>query len=60
MKEFNFSETIILHAAILPKTELFHNHFSMILITIVQWYIIMAVTRIPTEYQKEGIKYEEG
>ena len=75
VNKFHFSEIMVLHAATLPNKELFHNHFSKFLITIVKWYIIMVqwlclkIQRLPgrngknvlrAEYQKERIKYVEG
>ena len=42
VEDFHFSEIIVLQPVTLPKTELFHSHFSKFLITIVECYIIMV------------------
>ena len=62
VKKFHFSEIMVLHAATLPNKELFHNHFSKFLITIVKWYIIMVqrlcfkISKIVWEEWQEYIK----
>ena len=62
VKKFHFSEIMVLHAATLPNKELFHNHFSKFLITIVKWYIIMVqwlclkISKIAWEEWQECIK----
>ena len=40
VEDFLFSEITVLEPATLPN-ELFHSHFPKLLITIVEWYIIM-------------------
>ena len=42
VKEFNFSEIVVLNPLTLPNNELFDSHFSKFLIAIVEWYIIMV------------------
>ena len=62
VKKFHLSVIIVLHAATLLNKELFHNHFSKILITIVKWYIIMVqwlclkISKILWEEWQEYIK----
>ena len=56
VKEFHFSQFIVLHAASLPKKELFHNHFLKFLTPIVERCIIMVHWRcLKISNTKSGI-----